>query len=85
MDSGREERYQERSRKKCGETSEAKQQTSGGEPIWKEGRGVTETKKERRHGCNRRNKEWRKSEEECEVRTSERKSGSVWRRNEETA
>jgi hypothetical protein len=36
---------------------------------------VTDTRKERRHGCDQRKKEWRKSEEEWEAKTSERKSG----------
>jgi hypothetical protein len=34
-------------------------ETSGGEPIWKEETDVTDTKRERRHGCNRRKKGWK--------------------------
>ena len=36
------------------------------------------SQKERRHGCDQRKKEWRKSEEEWEAKTSERKSGHWW-------
>ena len=34
-------------------------------------------RKERRHGCNQCKKEWKKSEEEWEARTFERKSGGM--------
>ena len=37
----------------------------------------SDTRRERRDGCNRRNRGWRKSEEGWEVKTSEGKSGGM--------